>query len=158
MNLTRTILLAMTLAVNGGMAAYAATNVFEKGSAEESAAVAAQAQRRIKSLDAGEHGQAWDQAARPFQELTPRPVFIAGIKSMRGMVGEAKARAILGVGFTKELQDAPPGYYAAVVFETNFANANGVEEKLVFFNQNGQWRLAGYFLKKRTAASSGIAK
>lgn len=154
----RNILLAFAFILSLGTVANAAPNEFVTGSAEDEAAVAAQTRKALTLLDAGEHGKAWDHAAKPFQDLTPRLAFIAGIKSMRGLVGDVKTRSFRAVGFTKELQHAPPGQYAAVFFETTFTNASAVEEKVIFFNQNGQWRLAGYFLKKRVSLSGGGAK
>ena len=118
------------------------------GPIEDEADVVAQARKAISLLDAGEYGKAWDQAAKPFQDSMPRLAFIADVKAMRGMVGDIKARSPQGIGFTRDLQGAP-GHYAGALFETNFANASAVEEKLTFVNQNGQWRLAGYALKKR---------
>ncbi|WP_374582856.1 DUF4019 domain-containing protein [Pseudoduganella sp.] len=158
MNSIRNLFIAFALLLGTSTFAKAAPNEFVLGSAEEEAAVAAQAQKAINLLDAGEHGKAWDHAAKPFQDSTSKPVFIAGIKSMRGLVGAVKTRSVRGIGFTKELQDAPAGHYAGVFFETTFANASALEERVVLFNQNGQWRLAGYFLKKRVSLPGKATK
>jgi hypothetical protein len=157
MNRLRIRLLATLLLLSLCRFGDAAPNELTPGSAEENAAVAAQTRKVVELIDAGELGAAWDQGAKQFQEATSRLVFIASIRSMRGLVGDVKRRTLQGIGFTHELQDAPPGQYAFAFFETDFANADGVAEKVVFFNQGGQWRLAGYFVKKHVTLSGGSA-
>jgi len=158
MSAARRLLWSASLALGCATAAVAAPNELVQGSAEDEAAVVLQVRKAMGLLDAGEHGIAWDQASKALQDVTPRLAFIAGTKSIRLVLGSVKGRTFQGIGFTKDLQGAPPGHYAGVLVRTDFENATAVEEKFILFNQAGQWRLAGYFVKKRRSSSSGATQ
>lgn len=76
---------------------------------------------------------------------------------MRGAVGDVKVRYLKQVGFVQNMEDAPPGRYAAVFFDTEFTRAT-VEEKVVFYQEGNNWRLAGYFFHKRYKAGEQTQK
>jgi hypothetical protein len=120
----------------------------EAGTPKEVDSVFEPTKRAIFLLDSGEAGTAWTEGAKVLQDKTPKPGFISGFKVMRGAAGEIKSRTFKGVGFLNDMPEGPRGRYAAVFFDTVFARVDA-EEKLVFYNESGRWRLAGYFLSKR---------
>jgi len=141
-------LFAICLGVN------AAEPTFELGPLKEQSAVAEQVQKVILLLDSGEVGASWEASAPPLKGSTSKLAYVAGIKAMRGAVGDVVSRKLQGIGFMTNMPGAPPGQYAGAFLETTFSRAASVEEKLVFYKFQGNWQLAGYFLKKRFAATS----
>jgi hypothetical protein len=121
---------------------------FAPGSAEDEAAVSAQAKEVFRLIDAGQAGAAWDGASTALQQQTPKAAFIAALKSMREAMGELQDRTPKAIGFVTNMPDAPPGYYAGAFFESKFARGT-VEEKAVFVRQDAKWQLVGYFMSKR---------
>lgn len=120
---------------------------FKRGAPKDEVIVEAATNKVLVLLDDNEIGKAWDEASVPLQKGTSRLVFIAGIKAMRGTVGDFRSRKLKGIGFLKDLPEGPQGFYSAALFETTFERTT-VEEKLVFYQDGATWRLAGYFLRK----------
>lgn len=149
MSSVRALALAFALALSACSAVTASPDYFVRGPADEEDRVIAQAQALIQGLDAGAYGRAWDQASTLFQTQTPRSPFVTGMASLRGRWGDPGARSVRAVGFSATVKGAPPGAYAAVLFATAFAQGIEAEEKLIVTLQDGQWRLAGYFIRTR---------
>jgi Protein of unknown function (DUF4019) len=152
MKLLSHLFLLVAISLGTSSNALGASDTFARGSTEDETAVAAQTHKILDLLDAGDTGKAWDDAAKPLQQQTSRATFVAGTKSLRKAVGDVEARTLDGIGFAKDLEDAPPGRYAGVFVRTTFSTAGVVEEKIILLNQGGRWLLAGYFLKKRRSA------
>lgn len=135
----------------------ATAQTFKRGAPQDEASVSAVTVKVLTLVDGNEIGKAWDEASVPLQTRTSRLTFIAGIKAMRATVGNFQARKLKAIGFLKDLPDAPEGFYSAAFFETNFERIT-VEEKLVFYQEDMTWRLAGYFLTKRFKKDADAAK
>jgi hypothetical protein len=91
--------------------------------------------------------ETWGQASPYLQQISSQTIWSTGIGAFRSSAGAFKSRKLKGIGFTHTLDGVPVGDYAAVAFDTTFANST-VEEKVVLQNDQGEWKVLGYFLSK----------
>lgn len=113
--------------------------------------------RAVFLIDKGDVGTAWDEASKILQDRTSRLIFISVLKGMRATAGEVKSRKFKDIGFLQDMPNAPRGRYAAAFFDTDFSRVKA-EEKLVFYKDGTDWRLAGYFLSKRQVVTGHDTK
>lgn len=139
-------ILLCACAVQSGAAANAAP--VDGGTQEQQKEVRAAAKILVARLDAGQYAEAWAMAGPSLTAKTTQAEFVRYISTLRAPLGAAGKRTIKGFGFPTELEDAPRGQYGVIAVETDFANAEAVEEKLVFEFVGGKWRLVGYWLSK----------
>jgi uncharacterized protein DUF4019 len=116
---------------------------FKPGNAEESAAIAASARKVIESLDAGTAGDCWDNSSPALKQIVSRERFLSDMTAQRAEVGSLKDRNPLAVEFALDLPGRPRGRYARAEFESSFTRGT-LEERLLFYHQDGKWLLAGY--------------
>jgi hypothetical protein len=118
------------------------------GTEEQQKSVIAATRAVAKLLDASQFELVWDQSGPMLQAQASRTAFTTSIKAMRNTLGPAGRRKIKGFNFPKVI-DGVQGDFGLIGIETDFANAESVEEKFVFQKVGGRWRLAGYWLTKK---------
>jgi hypothetical protein len=110
-------------------------------------AVAA-AQQWLALVDGGKYAASWQEAAPFFKDKVPEKQWETTIAAVRGPLGEAKSREVLGAQFMKELPGAPAGEYVVIQFKTDFANKPGSIETITpIKDAQGAWRVSGYYIK-----------
>ena len=119
----------------------------EAGTEAQQTAVAKAASAFLNKLDSGAAQDTWNQASPYLQKISNQTAWATGIQALRSSVGAFKSRKLKGIGFTHTIDGAPAGDYAAIAFDTTFANAT-VHEKVVLQNSGGAWKILGYFLSK----------
>ena len=62
-------------------------------------------------------------------------------------MGALQKREPAAIGFNEQMPDAPAGKYALIEFASTFSTTT-VREKVVFRNDDQQWRVVGYFFNK----------
>jgi hypothetical protein len=99
-------------------------------------------------VDGGKYAASWRQAAPFFQDKVPEKQWEATITAVRGPLGEAKSREVLGAQFITELPGAPAGQYVVIQFKTDFASKPGsIETVTPMKDAQGAWRVSGYYIK-----------
>ena len=121
---------------------------FRPGGPEETAAVTDSARKVVDSLDAGTAGDCWDDASPALKQIVARERFVADMGAQRTAVGSLKDRRHLTVEFALDLPGRPRGRYARAEFESSFTRGT-LEERLLFYNEDGKWLLAGYRWTRR---------
>ena len=66
---------------------------------------------------------------------------------MRFGLGALQKREPAAIGFIEQMPDAPAGKYALIEFASTFSTTT-VLEKVVFRNDDQQWRVVWYFFNK----------
>jgi hypothetical protein len=132
--------------------AEAISETWAPGTAKDAAAVSARSQEILRLMDAGNLGKVWEDGSQTLQKMTTKLVFVAAIKAFRSHVGEVRHRPTPTIVFTRDMANAPAGHYAALLHDTVFKNAT-LEESVVLVEQDGQWRLSGYFFFKKRLGS-----
>ncbi len=119
----------------------------EAGTEAQQTAVAKVAGAFLSKLDSGDVQETWSQASPYLQKISNQTAWATGIETLRSSVGAFKSRKLKGIGFTHTIDGAPAGDYAAIAFDTTFANSSA-EEKVVLQNSRGEWKILGYFVSK----------
>ncbi len=132
--------------------------------AEEQDALNA-AERWLVPVDAGKYADAWAMAAATFKAQVDRQAWRDGARDMRksygrvvvrkaerlAFVGEAPPNPTPADGTASAPQAAPEparNQQVAILFETKFAgNKTAAEQLTVVREQDGIWRVAGYFIR-----------
>ena len=129
----------------------------DTGTEEQQAAVRAAAKAVAGRLDAGQYAEAWAMVGPNLSAKSTQEEFARYVSTLRAPLGAPGKRTIKGFGFPTTLEGVPRGQYGVIAVETDFANANAVEEKFVFEFVGGNWRLIGYWLSKKfTMGATGL--
>jgi hypothetical protein len=99
-------------------------------------------------VDAGKYSQSWNQAASFFKERVTAQKWESAVKSVRDPLGKLESRILKSSQYTQTMPGAPDGEYVILQFETSFANKKAAIETVTpMKDKDGQWRVAGYFIK-----------
>src|SRR5687768_14154876 len=88
-------------------------------SATDDAAVAA-AHGWLATVDAGDYGRSWDQAAAYFRGAVVKPDWERAIAGVRGPLGHVLERKLKSATVTRTLPGAPDGEYVVIQYATRF--------------------------------------
>ena len=116
---------------------------FKAGNPEETAAVTERAEQIIACLDSNAVGKCWDGATSEFKQNVVKQEFVSGIGAVRAKRGLLQDRQIRAVEFALDVPGFPRGQYARASFDSRFSRET-LEERLLFYNQDGTWVLSGY--------------
>ena len=114
---------------------------------EETDAAVAAAKEWLALVDSKEYKKSWQEAAPFFKKHVNEKQWEEQISSVRGPLGKAESRELLGAQFTTALPGAPEGAYVVIQFKTNFANKPDSVETITPMMADGSWRVSGYFIK-----------
>lgn len=115
---------------------------------EKTDAAIAAAKEWLALIDAKEYQKSWQEAAPFFKEHVKEQLWEQQIALVRGPLGQAESRELLGAQFTKTLPGAPEGEYVVIQFKTNFAEKpDSIETITPMLTGDGSWRVSGYFIK-----------
>ena len=99
-------------------------------------------------VDANDYGRSWQGTAAHFKNIVTRDQWTSALQRVRVPLGKVISRQILSSDYRTELPGAPDGHYVVIRFETNFQNKkSGIETVTPMLDADGQWRVAGYFIK-----------
>ena len=95
---------------------------------EKTDAAVAAAKEWLAVVDSKEYKKSWHEAASFFKEHVKEKQWEEQISTVRGPLGKAVSRELIGTQFTTILPGAPKGEYVVIQFKTNFADKpNSVE-------------------------------
>lgn len=99
-------------------------------------------------VDQEEYADSWDGASEHFQRSLTREDWQHSLNAVRKPMGQVKSRTVKASEFMTELPGAPDGKYIVVIYETVFQHKQHGMETVTFTQEgDGQWRVAGYFIK-----------
>jgi hypothetical protein len=115
--------------------------------APEDAAQAA-AESWLELVDAEQYAESWEAAASLFRGAVTRDQWIQAATGARGPLGELVSRKIRSRQYTEQVPGAPDGKYVVLQFDAVFENkASAVETVTPMLDEDGAWRVSGYFIK-----------
>lgn len=134
----RTYLLAFLLALVPvtGLAADGRTSAAEQAAVDWLALV-----------DATQYGVAWREAAFLFRSQISAPDWLKAVTEARNPLGGVITRNSISTTYTTSLPDAPSGEYVVLQFHTDFENNVKAVETVTSMLDEGQWRVAGYYVR-----------
>ena len=108
----------------------------------------AAAQAWLALTDVGKYAESWDEAATSFKAVVARPDWERMVKAVRGPLGGLKSRKLQSATFTRTLPGAPNGEYVVLRYATTFEHkTSAVETVTPLHDQDGSWRVSGYYIK-----------
>ena len=112
-------------------------------------AAAEQAARRWLALvDKGDYGGGWHSASGYFRRAIDNGRWRQTLAGVRGPLGAVMNRTLKARTYATELPGAPDGEYVVIQFDTSFQNKrSSVETVTPMLDQDGVWRVSGYFIK-----------
>jgi len=114
----------------------------------ETAAAQAASKEWLKLLDAADYAGTWAAAASTFKSAVSLDAWRQSSQPVRLPLGAVRSRNQRSASYTKSLPGVPDGDYVVVQFDTAFDNrSQAVETVTVALDRDGQWRVAGYFIR-----------
>ena len=115
---------------------------------ESTAAAQAVSKEWLKKLDAADYSGTWEAAASMFKSAVSVQAWQQASQSVRSPLGALRSRRDRSATFARSLPGVPDGQYVVVQFDTTFeSKAKGIETVTLALDQDGTWRVAGYFIK-----------
>lgn len=98
-------------------------------------------------VDSGNYDTSWQEAAASFKAHVTQAQWTAAMQQVRAPLGSVKTRTFASAKRTTTLPGAPAGDYAQVQYSTAFTAKPSVETIIMTHEQDGQWRVDGYFIR-----------
>jgi Protein of unknown function (DUF4019) len=106
------------------------------------------AQDWLAQVDSGRYGESWDNASALFQQKISRERWEDTMGGGRSAYGAVVSRQLKSATPDNNIPAAPGGKFVVIQFRTRFANSPTLIETITPMQEpNGQWRVAGYFVK-----------
>ena len=116
-------------------------------SAQDAAPVTS-AQKWLEIMDQGQYAQTWETASVYFKSMISKEQWIEKVVPVRKSLGAVVSRTLNNSQHFTTLPGAPDGDYYVLSFKSAFVNkASAIETVTMMKEANGQWGLAGYFIK-----------
>ncbi|ADW19253.1 hypothetical protein Despr_3121 [Desulfobulbus propionicus DSM 2032] len=99
-------------------------------------------------VDGGYYVQSWQTASRFFRSAIAEATWAASLQAARSPLGSLVRREQRASQLATSLPGAPDGEYCILSFATELTNKKTAVETLTMMREaDGQWRVAGYFIK-----------
>ncbi len=99
-------------------------------------------------LDDGQYDSSWETAATVIQQAMPKDEWGPTIRQARGPFEPFGERELVQSQFLTTLPNMPEGEYVVLAYATDTAQGK-VLETVVPMLEDGEWRVAGYFVRPR---------
>ena len=98
-------------------------------------------------VDSGEYAKSWAMSSGMFQMQINAEQWTAALDKSRMPLGAMVTRKVKSAKYSTELPGVPDGEYVVVVFNSSFAKKKKAQETVTVTFENGEWKVAGYFIK-----------
>lgn len=99
-------------------------------------------------VDSGDFAKSWDTAAAYFRGALTKEKWEQTLEGVRPPFGKVLSRKVKHTQYATSLPGAPDGEYVVIQFETSFANkSDAVETVTPMKDEDGKWRVSGYFIR-----------
>lgn len=106
------------------------------------------ANRWLVLADAGDGAATWDEAASSFRTAATKTAWSQALSQAREPLGAVKSRKLSSSELKHSLPGAPDGEYVVIQYNTQFEHkAHAVETVIPVHDQDGSWKVSGYFVK-----------
>ena len=107
----------------------------------------ASAEQWLKVIDADDYDKGWGHASEYLKNAVPKDSFKQTLQGVRSPLGSMKKRVLDAAQFTTSLPGYPDGEYVVMKYKTEFENKADAVETLISKKEDGQWKVAGYYIK-----------
>jgi hypothetical protein len=99
-------------------------------------------------VDSGKYADSWQEAASMFKAAVGKEQWQSMMRASRDPLGKMVSRKLKSATYTKTLPGAPDGEYVVIQYDSSFEHKqSAVETVTPMLDQDGKWRVAGYFIK-----------
>jgi len=106
------------------------------------------ANRWLALADTGDGAATWDEAAPSFRTVVPKTAWPKALKQARQPLGAVMSRKLSSSELKHSLPGAPDGQYVVIQYDTQFEHkAHAVETVIPMLDQDGSWKVSGYFVR-----------
>ena len=121
--------------------------MFHRGTSPPEALAVAGAEQWLKVIDADNYDKGWMYASEYLKNAVPKDSFKQTLQGVRSPLGSMKKRVLDAAQYTTSLPGSPDGEYVVMKYKTEFANKADAVETLISKKEEGQWKVAGYYIK-----------
>jgi len=101
----------------------------------------------VALVDEGRFEESWEKAAGYFQGVVSREDWVRMVRGVRQPLGTVQSRELKSAIYERSLPGAPDGEYYVVQYDARFDHKrSAVETVTVMKEDNGAWRVSGYYL------------
>lgn len=98
--------------------------------------------------DSGHYEASWTSAAALFKAAVSKEDWGKSLNAVRAPIGALESREMATSKYRTRLPGAPDGEYVVFQFNSSYENkATALETVTAMKDADGQWRVAGYFIK-----------
>jgi hypothetical protein len=138
------IAIGLTIALLLGLSACKSTNP----EAETAKAVTA-GQEWLGLVDAGKYAEAWQNSDDAIKGAGSKEQFATMMERTRGPLGKEQNRTVQDKAYAKDPQNAPPGDYVQIHFNTAFEGGKSATELVTLKKQiDGGWKVGQYSINQ----------
>jgi Protein of unknown function (DUF4019) len=121
------------------------------GSDESTDAATRAAQSWLVLVDSGKYAESWDEAALVLKKQITKEEWVKKLNSFRFPLGKMESRTLKSsVFYTKSVPGTPEAQYVIIKYDANFERGrSSVETVTPTKEQDGQWRISGYFIDRQ---------
>jgi len=101
----------------------------------------------LKLVDERQYRESWEETATLFRAQVNAATWVQQMTALRQPLGDASSRVLLGATYATSLPGAPDGEYVVLQFKTLFEHKKDTIETVTPMLDNGQWRVAGYYIR-----------
>ena len=99
-------------------------------------------------IDAEEYDQSWQESALYVRNLVLREAWQRTLRAARQPLGKLIVRQLKATYYTTSTPGAPDGEYVIIQYNSSFENKkSAVETVTPMLEQDGKWRVSGYYIK-----------
>ena len=111
------------------------------------------AQSWLAIVDAGKFDESWERAATTFQKGITKAKWQQAVGNVRMPIGAVKSRILMAGGGALKVVKLAVGDAVVIQFATSFEKfAPAIETVTPFREQDGSWKVSGYFIKPASPA------
>jgi hypothetical protein len=102
----------------------------------------------LKIVDAGEYEKSYESSSELARKMVTKKDWSNGIRTARGFLGNVVSREAHSSRYLTSLPGAPDGKYVVIRFRTVFENKKrAIEIVTPMLDNDGQWRVSGYYIR-----------
>lgn len=99
-------------------------------------------------VDQGQYSKSWENAAAYFKAAVGKEQWQTSLTAARKPFGKVLSRKLRSTQYATTLPGAPDGHYVVIQFQTSFERkSSAVETVTPMRDQDGKWRVAGYYIR-----------
>lgn len=102
----------------------------------------------LKLVDGNKYGESWEQTASLFKNAVSKQKWEQSLKGILPPFGQMISREVESATYKTSLPGAPDGDYVVIIYKTKYEKKEkSIETVTPMKDEDGIWRVSGYFIK-----------